>query len=246
MTYYLAHKGAEEEFLGLPYPAAGVRVVFDIDRLFAARDRRMGSRVDREVSGDEGLLVYEDPLAMLKLPDRLWRVDSLEGEARLHPRNPWLRCTSLTVREELPNWLVMGPHGASVAQVINQARGLTEGHARAIARLDAAEEERLAGVVWDPRRDPAAYGYPVPPVGCGLGEVRDAVEEAARRTGLVLFGWDEGDGVEFLADPAWQQAVRAAEAAALAVGAPGVLAFWENQRLALRWTSVVGAPQPGV
>jgi hypothetical protein len=237
--YYLPHHGAADEFFGVPYPSVGVRVVFDIGRLFASRDRLMGRPVDRKISGDEGLVAYADAMAVLTLPDRLWRVDDLDGVVRVHPRNPWVRCTALTVREDLPNWFVMGPHGDSVASVIDRARRLTDEQARAIASLDAADEERLASAAWDPRGD-TTYGYTVTPVGCGLHEVYRAVEEAARQTDPRLFAWDEEDGAEFLADPAWIQAARAANAAALAVGAPDILTPQENQRLALRWTSVVG------
>lgn len=108
MRYYLAHRGTGVDFFGVPLPTAGARVVFDIERLFAARDRDAGRPVKREIVGDEGLVVYEDPLAVLVLPDRLWRVSDIERPIRLHPSNRWFRCRALTVREELLTWLVMG------------------------------------------------------------------------------------------------------------------------------------------
>ena len=239
MTYYLPEPGGEDEFYGVPSPAVGARVVFDIDRLFAARERLSGSPVDRTVVGDEGLVVYEDPLEVLRPPDRLWRVGELEGEIRLAPTNRWIRCAALTVREELPRWLVMGPHGHAVERVMDQAGGLTAEGVRALAAMDPAEEESLVDAVWQRYLRTHQSGSPV---GCGLLAVNDRVEEAARRAGDPrLFGWDEEDEVEVLTDPAWQQARRAACAAALALGAPDLLSAEENQRLARRWTAVFGA-----
>lgn len=242
MSYYLAHRGEEREFFGMPFPTVGAQVRFDIDRLFAARKRLSGKPVDRTVVGDEGLVVDENPMAVLSLPDRLWRVDDLEDEIRILPRNRWIRCKSLTVREELPNWLVMGPHGDLVAQVIDQARDLTDKQARAIATMDPADEARLSRALWD-RWLPNRKSHS--PVGYGLAEVHGAVIEAARRTDPHLFGWDPDDEVEIIADAAWQQAGNAANAAALALGAPQVLDPPENQRLALRWTSIIGAAHRG-
>jgi hypothetical protein len=238
-VYYLAHHGEEREFLGVPFPAVGARVRFDIARLFAARERLSGAPVDRTVVGDEGLVVYEDPMAVLTLPDRLWRVGDIDGEVRVVPRRyGWMRCKSLTVREELPNWLVMGPHGDLVAQVIDQARDLTDEQTRTIAAMDAADEASLYRALWDRWLLNHESGSPV---GCGLSAVHDAVGEAARRTGPHLFCWDVEDEVEVINDTAWQQAGHAALAAAIARGAPQILSNQENHRLALRWTTVIGA-----
>lgn len=236
MFYYLAQKGSEENFYGVPLPAVGIRVVFDIERLFAARERGLGRPVDRKVAGDEGLVVHEDPMAVLTLPDRLWRVDDLSGAIRLHPANPWLRCQSLTVVEEVPAWLVMGPHGDLLAQVIDQARALTDEQAHAMAAMDSAEEQRLVRAVWDRWLRQHRSGSPV---GCGLYAVHRAVTETARRTGAHLFGWDDEDEVEVLTDESWRQASAAANAAALALGAPEILGAEENRKMALRWTSQV-------
>ncbi|MBF6334259.1 hypothetical protein [Nocardia transvalensis] len=245
MTYYLAHKGGEREFFGVPFPAVGVRVGFDRDKLFAARERLSGAPVDRQADGDEGLVVHEDPMVVSALPDRLWRVDDLEGELRLRPGNRWVRCTSLTVREELPNWLVMGPNGDLVAQVIDQVRDLTDEQARAIAAMAPDEEKWLTRTLWDRwlsnPDSPVGCGSPV---GSGLSEVHRAVTAAARRTGPHLFGWDPEDEAEVITDMAWQQAGAAADAAALAYGAPHILDNQENHRLALRWITVIGTAPP--
>ncbi|MCM6778400.1 hypothetical protein NDR87_33015 [Nocardia sp. CDC159] len=241
MTYYLAHRGGECAFFGVPFPAVGVRVEFDRDKLFAARERLSGAPAGPKADEDDGLVVHEEPMAVLALPDRLWRVDDLDGEIRIHPSNRWIRCTSLTVREELPNWLVMGPHGDLVAQVIDQARDLTDEQARAIAAMDPDEEIRLTRTVWDRwlhnPESPVGCGSPV---GAGLLEVHQAVTAAARRTGPHLFGWDQEDEAEVITDMAWRQADAAATAAALAYGAPHILDDQENRRLALRWTAVIG------
>ncbi len=237
MPRYLAHKGPEGDFLGVPFPSAGVRVVFDIERLFAARDRLTGSEADRTITGDEGLVVYEDPMAVLTLPNRLWRVDDVRGEVRLPPGNRWVRCQALTVREELPTWLVMGSHGDAVAHLISQTRNLTDRQAREIAALDPAEEKRRVDLVWDLWLSTGRSGSPV---GCGLHEVSGAVVQSARRVGRQLFGWDDQDGIEVLIDPAWLQASHAANAAALALGAPDILGDEESRWMARRWTTVVG------
>jgi hypothetical protein len=240
VDYYLAEKGAEEEFLGLPLPAVGVRVRFDVEKLFAARERLLGHPVERVLAGDEGLVVHEDPMEVLQLPDRLWRVDGLTGEVRLAPANRWLRCQSLRVREELPAWLVMGPHGDLVAQVIDQACHLTDDQVRAIAALDPVDEQRLHRAAWERWRVHRRSGSPV---GCGLLAVHDAVTQAARRTSPDLFGWDEQDEVEVVTDHAWLQAGHAAGAAALAQGVPDLLGAEENRRLMRRWTAAFGAPE---
>jgi hypothetical protein len=225
VTYYLAHSGEEDDFFGVPFPAVGVRVVFDIERLFAARERLMKSSVERNVVGDEGIVVHEHPMAMLTLPDRLWSVDDVEGEIRDFPSNQWFRCKSLTVREELPPWLAMGPHGDSVKQVIDQALDLTDEQASTIAATDAADEKRLVQIIWDRWLSSRKSGSPV---GFGLAAIHDAVVEAARRTGPHLFRWDEEDGVEVIGDPRWEQAGSAANAAALAFGEPDILSTEEN------------------
>ncbi len=241
VTYYLAHGGSEDDFFGVPFPSVGARVVFNIERLFAARIRTGGWSNPREVVGDEGLVVHEDPMAVLVMPDRLWRVDDLDGEIRLAPNNRWLRCRALTVRQELPTWLVMGPRGNLVAQVIDQARNLTDPQAKALATMDAAEEERLVGAMWDAWLPTHRSGSPI---GHGLNDVHYAVEEAARRMGPHLFGWDEQAGLEVLVDPTWQQAAHAANAAALGLGAPELLGDQGSQGLARRWITVIGAPTP--
>jgi hypothetical protein len=142
------------------------------------------------------------------------------------------------VREELPAWLVMGPRGELVAQVIDQACHLTDEQVRAIEAMDPADEQRLYRAVWERW---LAHRRSGSPVGCGLSALHDAVMRAARRTSPDLFGWDVQDEVEVVTDPAWLQAGHAAGAAALAQGAPNLLSPEENRRLMRRWTAVVGA-----
>ena len=244
VAYYLACAPDSEDYFGVPSPAVGVRVVFDAGRLVAAREGGLGDAVARELTGDEGLVVLEDPRERLTWPCRLWRVDNLEGAVRLLPSNGWLLCKAVTVREELPGWLVMGPRGDAVVQVVEQARGLTGAQASAIAALDEDDEGRLYQAVWDRwlRLRTGGSGSPLGKV--GLYPVFHAVNQAARRTSPTLFGWDEADGVEVLTDPAWVQAQHAAMAAALALGAPDILDVEENERLARRWIRVMRRPGP--
>jgi hypothetical protein len=220
----------------------GVRVTFDPERLFAARERRLGRPVAREVTGTDGLVVDEALRGVLKWPCRLWRVDDLQGAVRLLPSNMWLRCKALTVLEELPAWLVMGAHGDAVVGVLEQARNLSSDQVRAIAELPDAEEQRLSSAVWDRWLLARDSGFPI---GRGSDVVASAVEEAARRTDQGLFGWDEVDEVEVLANPSWRQARRAAVAAALAVGAPETLGEHDTERLGWRWMTVAGRPDVG-
>jgi hypothetical protein len=242
MPYYLAHKGADEEFPGVPFPAVGTRVVFDAEPLFLARERLMGHPVDRTVTGADGLVVHEDPMDVLTLPDRLWRVDDVAGGVRLLPSDRWFRCRSLMVVEELPNWSVMGPHGDLVARVIDRARELTDERAGTIAAMDPAEEKSVVDAVW--RRWLAAHRSGSP-IGCGLLALHGAVTDAARRAGPDLFDRDDEAGVEVLADPAWQQAGAAAGAIALALGASDLLDGEERRALSARWANVMGMPGSG-
>jgi hypothetical protein len=179
-------------------------------------------------------------MEVLQLPDRLWRVDGLTGEVRLAHASRWLRCQSLRVREELPAWRVMGPHGDLVARVIDQACHLTDDQVRAIAALDPVDEQRLYRAVRERWRVHRRSGSPV---GCGLLAVHDAVTQAARRTSPDLFGWDEQDEVEVVTDHAWLRAGHAAGAAALAQGAPDLLSAEGNRRLIRRWKAAFGAPE---
>ncbi|MBY8882212.1 hypothetical protein [Actinacidiphila acidipaludis] len=80
-----------------------------------------------------------------------------------------------------------------------------------------------------------------------MSTLHSAVAEAARQVGPELFGPDEDeDGTEVLIDPAWQRAFKAAYSAALALGAPELLAPEGNEILARRWTTVFGTPdEPG-
>lgn len=224
VTYYLADTGPADEFPGVPYPRPGAQVAFDIDKLAADAG---------------GLVVYEDPMDVESWPCRLWRVGDLVAGVRPDPSNRWLRCRALTVYEELPGWLVMGPRGREVAAVIEQARDLTGDEVNAIAAIEDRDEQALYRALWDRWLRTHESGSPV---GCGLSVLSRTVEDAARRVGDSLFAWDEDDEVEVLADPAWRQARHAALAAALAVGAPDVLDTRENEDLAKRWTAIFGSP----
>ncbi|MFJ3642002.1 hypothetical protein ACIPRD_19910 [Streptomyces sp. NPDC090108] len=226
-----------DHFYGDPHPAPGTRVRFCPERLFAARERRLGRPVRRQRTGSDGLVVHEDPTAILTWPAALWRVEDLEHPVRPVPHADWARCQAFTVVEQVPARLVAGPHGDAVERVITQARALTDDQVEALAALPDGDETALTRELWDQWRRDHGSGSPV---GCGLTVLHDSVTQAARRVGPHLFGRDEDDEVEVLDDPSWIQAHHAAHAAALALGAPDHLPPPQNTTLSHRWTSVMG------
>jgi hypothetical protein len=194
--------------------------------------------VDRQLTGNEGLVVHEAAIDLLSWPSSLWRVDDLERPVRLLPGNKWMRVQAFSVLEQAPAWLVAGPHGDAVEWVITAARALTTDQVDALAALPDDDEERLTRTLWDRWMRDHRSGSPV---GCGLSTLHQAVKEAAHRVDPQLFGWDESDEVEVLCDPAWVRAWRAADGAALALGAPDLLAPEQNAVLARRWTTMFDA-----
>lgn len=241
MDYYLSQRGTPEDFYGRPVPEAGARVKFAFDKLMAARAQAGNS--DRTETREDGLVLHTDPMHELQLPDRLWRVDDLEGAVQVYPAANWLRAKAVTVREELPAWLVMGPNGDLVAKVIRQARSLTDDQARAIAtRAPADDLIRAVEAMWERWTDSHRMGSPI---GCGLREVQRAIESAARRTGNHLFQWDEVDEVEVLRDRAWIAAAGAANHAALGLGAPEWFDAHVGEQLIRPWAAVTGGPLAG-
>ncbi|MFE2297044.1 hypothetical protein ACFXAW_02470 [Streptomyces sp. NPDC059445] len=227
-----------ESFYGEPEPAPGARVAFAPDKLSAARARRTGRRVDRQSVGDDGLVVDEIATDVLVWPSSLWRVADLEP-VRPTPLHRWVRCRAFTVVEQVPSWLVAGPHGDVVEWVITRTRALTGAQVDALAALPDEDEGPLTRTLWARWSRDSRTGSPV---GCALTALDDAVMEAAHRVGPHLFGRDEEDDVEVLSDPAWLRAFGAAYAAALALGAPEFLTPQENAVLARRWTTVFGSP----
>uniref|UniRef100_A0AAU3HPA3 Uncharacterized protein n=1 Tax=Streptomyces sp. NBC_01393 TaxID=2903851 RepID=A0AAU3HPA3_9ACTN len=227
-----------EHFYGEPEPAPGARVSFVPDKLFAARERRTVRPADRQPVGDEGLMVNEIAADVLQWPSSLWRVADLEPMRPQHGYR-WVRCRAFTVMEQVPAWLVAGPHGDAVEWVIARTRTLTGAQADALAALSDEGEESLTRTLWSRW---SRTHHTLSPVGCALTTLNEVVTEAAHRVGPQLFGPDEEVEVEVLSDPAWLRAFGAASAAALALGAPELLAPRENAVLARRWTTVFGSP----
>ncbi|MFE2582849.1 hypothetical protein [Streptomyces sp. NPDC059378] len=227
-----------EHFYGEPEPVPGARVSFAPDKLIAARERPAGRQVDRQPAGDEGLLVNEIATDVVQWPSSLWRVADLEL-MRPIPAARWLRCRAFTVMEQVPAWLVAGPHGDVVEWVITQTRTLTGAQADALAALSDDGEEALKRTLWARWLRDHHTGSPV---GCALTTLNRVITEAARRVGPQLFGPDDEEEVDVLTDPAWLRAFGAAYTAALALGAPELLTPQENAVLARRWTTVFGSP----
>lgn len=233
MAYYFA-VDADEDILGDPEPAPGVRVRFVIEKLFAARGKPFPLR------GDEGLLVLRDPTVAITWPSRLWLVTDLERPVRV--TNTRVRCHGFTVEREVPVWLTAGPHGHAVQQVITQAEALTGSQVATLAAHSDEGEKELASLLW--KRWSDTYHRSGSPVGGGLDAVLRAVDEAARRTSSTLFEWCEDDGGAVLSDPAWIRAGQAAGSAALAYGTPGLLTDEQQGVLTRRWMTVFGPPEP--
>lgn len=236
VTYYFAVRPDGEGFFGWPEPASGERVRFDATLLLAARARRAQGQVDRGLTGRDGLVIHEDPRDVLIWPCRLWQVTDVDGEIRLQPSNPWFRTQAFTVQRELPNWMVFGERGEGIAEVIEQARHLTEAKATVLGEL---ANELI------PTPDPALDRIPkgrIRTLGHSINRLNQAVDEAARDTGLPLFEFDESDGVDFLADRSWRVARSVAAGALRARGSasPPV----DLVRLSSLWREVAGNPPP--
>jgi hypothetical protein len=240
VAWYFAVKTAGSHF-GTPDPAPTVRVRFDPGKLLAARERWPGHQSAGQVAADDGLLVHSSASEVLIWPDQLWRVADLEDPVRVVPSAEWVRCQAFTVVAAEPAWLVAGPHGTAVEQVIAAARSLTPDQVAALAGQPVPEEEALlTRTLWQRWSAGHRSGSPV---GCGLATLYQAVEHAARHADPGLFAWDEDDGIEVLADPVWQRAHATANCAALAFGAPDILTPWQNAQLARPWVSVFGRPR---
>lgn len=239
---YFAMPMEDRSFFGSPRPARGARVVFEPDKLLAAREQ--SGRRAWPVSDEDGLVVDEDVRGVLLWPASLWRVEDLERPVRLAPATRWVRVLAFTVVEQVPTWRVAGRHGYAVAWVIDLARALTAEQVEALAALPEEQEEQeepLRAALWQRWRQARRSGSPL---GCGLTVLHTAVHDAARDVSASLFSPVREDGRGTLTDPAWQSAGRAAEAAALGLGAPELLPAGQAAALARRWTSVFGTPTP--
>jgi len=238
---------AGREVFGEPFPASGVRVVFDPAKLaaFGAGGRLPPPHL---VRGEQGLAVFETPMDAQRWPCRLWRVDDVVEVFRPVGADPYfVRCGSFVVREELPGWLVLGRRGYLVARLVARARVLGPAEAAALAGLADEAERRVHSAVFDRwveryRRGDHGHGR-LRPGGYSLSAALEAVDDAARRVGPQLFGWvDDAVDEPVLADRTWRRARRAALAAALALGAPDLLGEGEFEVLTYRWRTVVGLP----
>jgi hypothetical protein len=221
-----------ERFYGEPEPEVGARVRFVPDKLL---DYRYGPErtADQKLESDAGLMVQDVATIVLSWPTSLWRVDDLERPMRGGYRRT--RCLAFTVVEQVPTWLVAGPHGDAVEWVISLTRKLTGDQVHALASMPNEGEAPLKQAMWE------KWQHTGSPVGCGLLTLSQAVDDAARRVGSHLFALDE-DGVESLNDPSWLRAFGAAHSAALGLGAPELFAPHERAVLVRRWSAVFGTP----
>ncbi|MEV8504963.1 hypothetical protein AB0368_09050 [Actinoplanes sp. NPDC051475] len=247
-AYYFATSKERPDFFGASLPTAGAHVTFDEAKLYEYGPRSIWPIPYRR-DGALGLVVFFDPLDVMTWPCRLWKVHDLVQPTTSMKKPFYLHCQSFEVLEEIPSWQVLGAHGAAVARLIDEASDLTQAQVDVIGTLDSLGETRTEQAVlqaWRARLpSPANHRPPLAPYGTAWDFLSTAVESAAARTDSHLFGWVEGaDRWPLLADPAWEQARRAALAAALAISVPDLLTDDETNRLTRRWRMAI--PEPGV
>ena len=139
-SYYFAASTTQPDFFGTPSPEPGMRMRFNPSALAEFGAPKSWPAPLQAPWTRQGLVVYARPTAVLIWPCRLWQVRSLENP--FSNDGMWLRCDSLEVVKELPGWLVFGPHGAAVADVISNAEDLTHEQVEAIGSAHGEREWR--------------------------------------------------------------------------------------------------------
>ena len=244
-VYYFATSKERPDFFGVSRPTAGAQVTFDEAKLYDYGPRDIWPSPYRR-DGARGLVVYFDPLDVITWPCRLWKVHHLVQPTKSMKVPFYLHCQSFEVLEEIPSWRVLGAYGTAVARLIDEASDLTQAQVDIIASLDQSEETRTEQAVLQAWRaqlpSPTNHRPPFTPYGTAWDFLATAVESSAARTGSHLFEWIEGAyRWPLLADSAWEQARRAALAAALAVSVPDLLTDDDTNRLTRRWRTRSGS-----
>ena len=197
-----------------------------------------------------------DSALVARWPGRLYRVLILDAEgveqASAHAR--YTRAVAVRVGEGVPAWRLFGDHGEGVAAVIAFAAGLELPTARRLAERRHPLAGRAYSRAWGrwlgagagpaPGEDwggtlAAGPGPARSPVNCGLSLTYRAVwDRAGALFGPAAFVPDE-EGEPTLA-PVWASAADALLDAAMALGAPQLVAEDDAASLTEAWRSVAG------
>jgi hypothetical protein len=249
--WYFAASTIQPDFFGTPFPRAGERVRFNPAALAAFGNPRFWPPPLQAPSNRAGLLVHRTPLSVLTWPCRLWRVHDLQNPRANDSGSPaWLPCISFEVVEELPSWLIFGPHGAAVADLFPEAESLTQTQVDLIAAQNREAEEQTRIAVHDrwfrrhhSKTASAGLIKPAGPVGFAGLLLSYRLEWAAARTGRHLFSSTAMSYWPELTDPSWNSAQHALYSIAIALGAPELLREHESISLTARWEAARNAAE---
>lgn len=188
---------------------------------------------------------------MTRWPGRLWRVEITDPAPEADQTiGPYTRALGIRTVQELPAWILFGPHGAAVAAVLDRAQVLTEAEARALADTRHPDAGRAYGAAW--RAWLMSKGMPAPddpemldgtlladsdrsPIGSGLALLSTELWRRAHR--LVGAAADLGGEEPALAEP-WNTAAAALRDAALALGAPALVGAAGAAVLTHAWDAI--------
>ncbi|MCA8901357.1 MAG: hypothetical protein KDA53_08900 [Hyphomonas sp.] len=203
-----------------------------------------------------------DDVLVAGWPGTLWEVDVTDAlQPQGHAGN-YTRAVAVTLIRRLPPHTLFGPEGEAVASIVDRAAALTREEAGTLAGNRAAEAGRLYSMAWRNwdglpacKRSfedwegvvGSGEGPPSSPVHSGLHAVFKAI--AARAVDLdgdaamIEEDGPESDLGAHLAEP-WATAALCLIEAAMAVGAPHLLAEQDRAVLTRPWRALTGPPRP--
>lgn len=228
-----------------------------------------GAQVRQGSLGPPWLVVHHrlDSVHIARWPGRLYRVggrapESAEQRAALAraaagllPTAGYTRVLAVDVLAELDPRTLFGPHGGAVADIIDVARTLDAQRAQHLADSTAPGTEEIYSRVWTRwlARQPGGSPYldrdhewtlAVPgagpsgsPIGSGFSVIWDTVRRRAQQLATDAFIIDD-EGDEVLAEP-WSTAAATLLDAAMAYGAPDLMAASEQAVLTAAWRTVI-------